>query len=163
MNRRILVITRNERIGRWFRFAIGGRRVGFPTTVTTDLEQGIRALRRLHPRVVIFVEEKPGAVDERLMLLRALLVNEEHGGANTLAILYDLADGGMTMYHSARVTRVGLEDVARTAAETVACPLFGAAEDAVPGFPTDCRMLSLMLKDVPRANAAVAGSVRDGA
>jgi len=46
MRRHVLVISRNEQIGRWFRFAIGGLRTGLPTTVATDLDKGLLAMKR---------------------------------------------------------------------------------------------------------------------
>lgn len=156
MKRRILVISQDERIGRWFRFMLSGRRTGLPTTVVTTLQAGIRALKRLHPRVVIFVEDRSRRADDRLMLLRALLLIEEESHENTLAILYDLVDGRLTMYHNIHVPRVSLDDIARSAAETPFCPLFGYTEEAVPGFPKDCRFLPLMYKGAVQAAAAAA-------
>jgi hypothetical protein len=146
MRRRILVISRNESVGRRFRFLLGGLRVGLPTTVVTDLEEGLRLLRRWQPRVVIFADEGGDHVDDRLMLLRALLLIEQEGLRNTLAILYNLTDGRVTMYHSAHLQRVGLEDVARLAADTVTCPIFGCDEPSKPAFPQDCRFLPIMVK-----------------
>lgn len=156
MKRRILVISRNEAAGKWLRFALTGRRKGLPTTVITDLGEGIRALKRLQPRVVIFVEEGVGRADDRLMLLQALLLMEKQSQQNTLAILYDLADGRLTMYHNVHLPRLSLEDVAQAAAETRFCPLFGYAEQAMPGFPKDCGFLPLMVKGA--AHAAGAGA-----
>ena len=155
MRRRILVISRNERVGKWFRFALGGLRTGLPTTVATDLEAGIRALKRLQPRVVIFVEEGSGKADERLMLLQALLLIEKQSRQNTLALLYDLTDGRLTMYHNMHLHRASLEDVALAAAETVSCPLFGYVEEAAPGFPKDCRFIPLMRRGAAQAAGAV--------
>ena len=154
MRRRILVISRNERVGKWFRFALGGLRTGLPTTVATDLGEGIRALKRLHPRVVIFVDEGSGKVDDRLMLLQALLLVEKQSQQNTLALLYDLTDGRLTMYHNTHLHRASLEDVALVVAETTSCPLFGYEEEAVSRFPKDCDYLSLMAKGVARAAEA---------
>jgi hypothetical protein len=140
---------------------LGGRRTGMPTTIVTDLEKGIRALKRLRPRVVIFVEEGAEKIDDRLMLLRALLLVEEQGRQNTLALLYDLVEGRLTMYHNALLPRVSAEDVVQAAVETVACPLFGYADETAPGFPKDCRFLPLMMKGAAQAAGAAPASVKD--
>ncbi|MBI4400520.1 MAG: hypothetical protein HY581_02670 [Nitrospirae bacterium] len=161
IRRPILVISRNERAGKWFRFMLGGRRTGLPTTVTTDLEEGIRALKRLHPRVVIFVDEGLGKTDDRLMLLEALLLIEKQSQQNTLALLYDLTDGRLTMYHNVHLPRVSPEDVAHAATETVSCPLFGYAEEAAPGFPKDCHFLPLMVRGAAHAAGAAPSPTRD--
>ena len=160
--RRILVITRNEQVGNWFRFKLAGLRIGFPTTVTTDLMEGIRALERLRPRVVIFVDDGACKADDRLMLLRTLLLIEEQSRQNTLALLYDLHDGRLTMYHNVHFQRVSLEDVALAAAETSSCPLFGYTDEAI-GFPTDCRFLPLMIKGVENVAVAATGRTKESA
>ncbi len=154
LRRRVLVITRNEEVGNWFRFTLAGLRTGFPTTVTTDLMKGILALERLRPRVVIFADDGACKVDDRLMLLRALLLIEEQSRQNTLALLYDLRDGRLTMYHNVHLSRASLEDVAQAAIQTVSCPFFGAAGETSPVFPKDCRFLSLMMKEAPLAGPA---------
>ena len=151
LRRRILVITRNEEVGNWFRFTLAGLRTGFPTTVTTDLMKGILALERLRPRVVIFVDDGASKVDDRLMLLRALLLIEEQSRQNTLALLYDLHDGRLTMYHNVHLSHVNRDDVAQAAIQTISCPFFGAAEESAPAFPKDCRFLPLMLKEAALA------------
>jgi hypothetical protein len=155
MRRRILVISRNEQIGRWFRFMLSGLHIGLPTTVVSDLEAGIRALTRLHPHVVIFVDEGNGTVDDKLMLLQALLLIKPPYGQNTLALLYDLRDGRFTMYHHASCGRTRLEDVARAAAETVNCPLFGYAQEEAERFPAHCRFRELMAKGAPLRAASM--------
>lgn len=161
--RRILVISPNEQVGNWFRFMLGGRRVALPTTVVSSLEEGLKALKRLRPMVVIFVEEGPAKVDHRLMLLQALLLLEKECGHNTLTLLYDLTDGRLTMYHNVHLPRVSPEDVARVTAETVSCPLFGYTENEAPGFPKDCRFLPLMAKGAAPAAGAAAGPTGNGA
>jgi hypothetical protein len=149
--RRILVITRNEEVGNWFRFTLAGLRIGFPTTVTTDLMKGILALQRLRPRVVIFADDGASKVDDRLLLLRALLLIEEQSRQNTLALLYDLRDGRLTMYHNVHLSHVNREDVAQAAIQSISCPFFGAAGEPSPAFPKDCRFLPLMMKEAPLA------------
>lgn len=156
--RRILVITRNEQVGNWFRFTLAGLRTGFPTTVTTDLMEGIRALDRLRPRVVIFVDDGASKVDDRLMLLRTLLLIEEQSRQNTLALLYDLRDGRLTMYHNVHLSSVSREDVAQAAVQTVSCPFFGASEESLPSFPQGCRFLPLMMKEAASAVRAAGHS-----
>ncbi len=156
--RRILVITRNEEVGNWFRFKLAGLRTGFPTTVTTDLMKGILALERLRPRVVIFADDGASKVDDRLMLLRALLLIEEQSRQNTLALLYDLRDGRLTMYHNVHLSRVSCEDVAHAAIQTVSCPFFGAAGESSSAFPKDCRFLPLLLKETALAVPAAGRS-----
>jgi hypothetical protein len=155
MRRHVLVISRNERIGRWFRFAIGGLRTGLPTTVVTDLDKGLLAMKRLLPRVVIFVEDGTERDDDRLMLLQALLLIEKQNRQNTLALLYDVASGGITMVHHAHLQHVRPEDVAAVAAETVHCPLFGWDEEGARGFPENCRLRPLMRKGAAHAAGAV--------
>jgi hypothetical protein len=155
MRRHVLVIARNEQIGRWFRFAIGGLRTGLPTTVATDLEKGLLAMKRLLPRVVIFVEDGAERDDDRLMLLQALLLLKKQNRQNTVALLYDMASGGFTMVHHTHLQQVRPEDVAAAAAETVVCPLFGWDEEGDRGFPENCRFRSLMRK----GSAYAAGSV----
>jgi hypothetical protein len=130
---------------------LGGRRTGLPTTVVADLDQGLRALKRLRPRVVIFVDGGASKVDDRLMLLQALLLIEKQSQQNTLALLYDLADGRLTMYHNIHFPRVSPDDVAQAAAETVSCPLFGYVEESASGFPKDCRFLPLMIRGAAQA------------
>jgi hypothetical protein len=154
MRRHVLVISRNERIGRWFRFAIGGLRTGLPTTVVTDLEKGLLAMKRLLPRVVIFVEDGVERDDDRLLLLQALLLIEKQNRQNTLALLYDVASGGITMVHHAHLQQVRPEDVAAAAAETVHCPLFGWDEEGAQGFPENCRFRPLMRKGAAHAAGA---------
>lgn len=149
--RRILVITRNEQVGNWFRFKLAGIRIGFPTTVTTDLMEGIRALERLRPRVVIYAGDGVCKADDRLMLLRTLLLIEEQSRQNTLALLYDLRDGRLTMFHNVHLSHVNREDVAQVAIETVSCPFFGASEESSPAFPKECRFLPLMMKEAMQA------------
>lgn len=146
MRRHVLVISRNEQIGRWFRFAIGGLRTGLPTTVVTDLDKGLLAMKRLLPRVVIFVEDGAERDDDRLLLLQALLLIEKQSHENTLALLYDLSTGQLTMYHNIHFASLSLEDVADAAAKTVACPLFGWNEEGARGFPENCRFRPLVRK-----------------
>jgi hypothetical protein len=128
---------------------LGGRRTGFPTTVVTTLDKGLQALRRLHPKVVLLADVGAHKVDDRLMLLRTLLLLEEKRSWNTLALLYDLTDGRLTLYHNVHLPRVSPEDVAQAVVETVACPLFGPADET--RFPQDCRFLPLMAKSVALA------------
>lgn len=154
MRRRVLVISRNERIGRWFRFAIGGLRTGLPTTVVTDLDKGLLAMKRLLPRVVIFVEDGAERDDDRLMLLQALLLIEKQSHENTLALLYDLSTGQLTMYHNIHFASLSLEDVADAAAKSVACPLFGWDEEGARGFPENCRFRPLVRKGAAHAAGA---------
>lgn len=154
MRRHVLVISRNEQIGRWFRFAIGGLRTGLPTTVVTELDKGLLAMKRLLPRVVIFVEDGAERDDDRLMLLQALLLLKKQNRQNTVALLYDMASGEITMVHHAHLRQVRPEDVAEAAAETVACPLFGWDEEDARGFPDNCRFRSLMLKGAAHAAGA---------
>lgn len=151
LRRRILVITRNKEVGNWFRFKLAGLRIGFPTTVKTELMEGILAIQRLRPRVVIFADDGASKVDDRLLLLRALLLIEEQSRQNTLALLYDLRDGRLTMYHNIHLSRVSREDVAQAAIQTVSCPFFGAAGESSLAFPKDCQFLSLMMKEAPLA------------
>lgn len=160
MRQRILVISQNAQVGNWFRYRLSGRRIGVTTTVVADLESGIRALKRLQPRVVIFVDEGSQKVDERLMLLQALLLIEKQSRQNTLAILYDLASGRSTMYHNVHFPQVSLEDVALAAAETSSCPLFGYTDEAL-GFPKDCRFLPLMVKGMEHVAVAATSYTRD--
>jgi hypothetical protein len=157
VKRKILVISANEPAGKWFRFALGGRKTGMSVTVVADLHEAIRALKRSKPNVVIFIEERPETTDDRLMLLRALLLIEKQSRQNTLAILYDLADGGMTMYHNIHFPQAGQEDVALAAREGVRCPLFGYLEEAAPVFPPDCGFLPLMAKSARLAAGAANG------
>lgn len=154
MRRHVLVISRNERIGRWFRFAISGLRTGLPTTVVTDLDKGLLAMKRLLPRVVIFVEDGAERDDDRLMLLQALLLIEKQSHENTLALLYDLSTGQLTMYHNIHFASLSLEDVADAAAKTVACPLFGWDEEGARGFPENCRFRPLVRKGAVHAAGA---------
>ncbi len=159
MRRRILVITRNEQAGNWFRFMLAGLRTGFPTTVTTDLMEGIHALKRLRPQVVILVDDGACKADDRLMLLQALLLIEQQCRQNTLALLYDLRDGRLTMFHNVHLPHVNREDVAQVVIQTVSCPFFGAIEESSPAFPKDCRFLPLMVKEaVPAATATDAAA-----
>ena len=120
--------------------------------------KGILALERLRPRVVIFVDDGASKVDDRLMLLRALLLIEEQSRQNTLALLYDLRDGRLTMYHNVHLSSVNRDDVAQAAIQTVSCPFFGAAEEPAPAFPKDCRFLPLMMKEAPFAVPAAGHS-----
>ncbi len=143
--RRVLVISRDERVGKWFRFVLGGLNRGLPTTVVSDLGSALRALKRLRPRVVILVEESPEKTDDRLMLLEALLLLEKQSRENTLAILYSPADGQLRVYHSVYRPSVNREDVAEVVLDSLRCPLFGCEEEEVPGFPKDCRFLPLLL------------------
>jgi len=137
---------------------LGGRCLGLPTTGVATLEEALRALKRLHPRVVIFVTDKSARVDDRLMLLRALLLLEENGCDNSLAILYDQAEGQCTLYHNTNLSGLSPEQVARAAAETVSCPLFGSADVAPDMFPKDCHYLPLAVKAfVEAAEPATAG------
>ncbi len=152
--RRILVISRDEQVGKGFRFLLGGLNRGLPTTVVSDLASAVRALKRLRPRVVILIEESPARTDDRLMLLRALLLIEKQSRENTLAILYSPTDGRLTMYHNVYHPRVNREDVARVVRDSLHCPLFGSVEEEVPGIPEDCRFLPLMRKGA----AVAAGS-----
>jgi hypothetical protein len=154
MRRHVLVISRNEQIGRWFRFAIGGLRTGLPTTVVTELDKGLLAMKRLLPRVVIFVEDGAERDDDRLMLLQALLLIEKQSHENTLALLYDLSTGQLTMYHNIHFASLSLEDVADAAAKTVACPLFGWNEEGARGFPENCRFRPLVRKGAAHAAGA---------
>lgn len=154
MRRHVLVISRNERIGRWFRFAIGGLRTGLPTTVVTDLDKGLLAMKRLLPRVVIFVEDGAERDDDRLMLLQALLLIEKQSHENTLALLYDLSTGQLTMYHNIHFASLSLEDVADAASKTVACPLFGWDEEGARGFPENCRFRPVVRKGAAHAAGA---------
>ena len=154
MRRHVLVISRNEQIGRWFRFAIGGLRTGLPTTVVTDLDKGLLAMKRLLPRVVILVEDGAERDDDRLMLLQALLLIEKQSHENTLALLYDLSTGQLTMYHNIHLASLSLEDVADAAAKTVACPLFGWDEEGARGFPENCRFRPVMRKGAAHAAGA---------
>ena len=160
--RPILVISRNKEVANWFRYMLAGRRTGLPTTLVATLEEGLRTLRISRPRVVIFVDDGAGKADGRLMLLQGLLLIEKQSQQNTLAILYDLAEGRLSMYHNAHCSRVSLEDVAQAAAETVSCPLFGYDEETAPGFPRDCRFNPLMLKAASQAARAAVTSARDG-
>ena len=144
--RRILVITRNEQVGKWLRFSLAGLNTGLPTTVVSDLQAALPALTRLRPRVVIFVEEGPGKVDNRLMLLQALLLNERLSRQNTVAMVYSLGDSQLTMYHNIHIPRASLEDLVHAAREGRACPLFGYSDETAPCFPRDCGFLPLMVK-----------------
>lgn len=148
MRRHVLVISRNEQAGRWFRFAIGGLRTWLSTTVVTDLNKGLLAMKRLLPRVVIFVEDGTERDDDRLMLLQALLLIEKQNSQNTLALLYNMASGRITMVHHAHLQHVRPEDVAAAAAKTVACPLFGWDEEGARRFPENCRFRPLMQKNM---------------
>lgn len=166
MKRKILVISRNEEVGKWFRLVLGDRKSGRTTTVVADLQQAIRALKRTRPHVVIFVEAGPEKVDDRLMLLRALLLIEEQCHQNTLAILYDLAEGRMTMYHNVHFPHVSQLDVAMAAREGASCPLFGDVdiEEATSAFPKDCHFLPLMTKHpavAARAATGMSGASRE--
>ncbi len=146
MKRRVLVISRNEEVGEWFRGVLGGRKSGQTVTVVGDLQPAIRMLKRTSPHVVIFVEEGPERDDDRLMLLRALLLIEEQCHRNTLAILYDLAENRMTMYHNVHFPQVNRLDVAMAAQEGARCPLFGDAEEAdvaAQAYPADCPYLPI--------------------
>jgi hypothetical protein len=145
MRRHILVISRDEQLGRWFRYMLAGRRTGLPTTVATDLETGLRALRRLRPRVVIFVSDHENPDDE-LMLLRVLLLIQQRGDQNTLALLYDPQHDRLTMYHNVHLRGVRREDVATTAVDTVSCPLFGYQEETRSDYPKDCHYLPLLIR-----------------
>lgn len=144
MKRKILVISRNEQLAKWFRYMLGGRRKWQMTQVVADLQHGIRTLKRSYPHVVIFVEEGPEKADDRLMLLRALLLIEEQSQQNTLAILYDRAASRMMMYHNVHVAGVNQWDVALAAQEVASCPLFGSFDAPGHGFPKDCHFLPLL-------------------
>lgn len=157
MRRRILVISRNERMGNWFRFMLAGLRTGMPTTVASDLGAGLRAMKRLRPKIVIFADEETGKDDDRLMLLQALLVLERQNAENTLALHYDLSEGRLTMYHNVRFPRVSPEEVVKVAVETASCPLFGCGQNQASEFPHDCRFFPL----VADKEGAVAGPVTE--
>ena len=149
MKRKILVITGNERMGKWFRDFFGGRKSGLTTTVVADLQEAIRALKRTRPHVVLFVEDGPEKVDDRLMLLRALLLIEEQCRQNTLTILYNPSEERMTMYHNVHFPRANQLDVAMAAKEGAHCPLFGDLEDmdaAESAYPADCPYLPVVTR-----------------
>jgi hypothetical protein len=143
MRRHVLVISRDEQIGRRFRYLLAGLRIGFPTTVVTDLTDALAALKRLHPRVVIFVAEDGGSADQQLLLLRSLLLLGEQRDGDTLALLYDPVHDRLAMYHHTHLSGVHSEDVARVAAETVSCPLFGCEEERLASYPQGCHFLPL--------------------
>lgn len=169
MKRKILVISRNERVGEWFRDFLGGRNSGLTTTVVADLQEALRALKRTRPHVVLFVEEGPEKADDRLMLLRALLLIEEQCHQNTLTILYNPAENRMTMYHNVFFPHANQLDVAMAAKEGAHCPLFGDLEDvdaAESAFPVDCPYLPVMTRGAAlaalAAKAAAVAAVPEG-
>lgn len=164
MKRRVLVISRNERVGEWFREILGGRRSGLTTTVVADLQEALRALKRTRPHVVLFVEEGPEKADDRLMLLRALLLIEEQCHQNTLTILYNPAEDRMTMYHNVYFPRATQLDVAMAAQEGARCPLFGDVNDVdavEQAYPADCPYVPVMTRGA--ALAALAAKAATGA
>jgi hypothetical protein len=157
MKRRILVISRNEQMGNWFRFMLAGLRTGMPTTVTSDLREGLRAMKRLRPKIVLFVDEGKGMGkdDDRLMLLQAILLLERQNMQNSLALHYDLADGRLTMYHNVRFPRVTPEEVVKVAVETASCPLFGCGQKPASEFPQGCGFSPLVADKEAAAVVAV--------
>jgi hypothetical protein len=156
MRRRILIISRNETAGRRLRSLLAGRYTGLPTTVVGDLTEGVHALKRLHPEVVIFVDEGASRADDRLMLLRTLLLLEERSQHNTLALVYDLVDGRLSLYHNVHFPSVEWKGLAELVADSRACPLFGYSDEFVKGFPSDCRFLGAMARGSSRAGSRVA-------
>lgn len=147
-------------MGEWFRYILGGRNSGLTTTVVADLQQAIRALKRTRPHVVLFVEEGAEKVDDRLLLLRALLLIEEQCHQNTLTILYNPAEDRMTMYHNVYFPRVKQLDVAMAVKEGANCPLFGDVEEETAGFPKDCCFLPLMTTCVAHPAGAAVGTTK---
>ncbi len=146
--RRILVISPNAQVGNWLRFSLAGLHARLPTTVVSDLQSALRALPRLQPEVVIFVEPGPGKVDQRLMLLQALLITEKLSKKNTMALVYNLGDHQLTMYHNIHISDASLEDLVLAAKEGRECPLFGYSDETASCFPRDCGFLPLMVKSI---------------
>jgi hypothetical protein len=138
------------------RSLLAGRHTGLPTTVVGDLSEGLRALTRLRPAVVIFVDDGASRADDRLMLLRALLLLEEQAQHNALVLVYDLGNGRLSLYHNVRIPRMEWEDLARVVVDSRACPLFGYSDDLAKSFPRNCRFLSTMARGSSRAGSCVA-------
>jgi hypothetical protein len=156
LDRKTLIISRSERVGEWFRMLLGGGEARGTITLVADLAKGLRELKRCPPGIVVFVAEGPKKRDDQLRLLQALLVTGKRSRSNTLVILYDLADGEMTMYHRIPVAYASGRDVADAVRKAPQCPLFGYCEEAVTEFPQDCGLLPLMAKSEALA-AKVAG------
>jgi hypothetical protein len=159
MRRHILVISPNEQLGRRFRYLLAGLRIGFPTTVVTDLAMALPVLKRLRPRVVIFVAENGGKADDQLMLLRTLLLLGEHGHDDALALLYDPGRDRLTMYHNIQLSGLRPEEVAQAVVKTVSCPLFGCEEERRADYPKDCRFLPLAVRNAALAVESLAKAI----
>lgn len=156
LERTVLIISRSERVGQWFKTLLAGGEPGESVTLVADLAKGLRELKRSRPAIVVFVAEGPKKGEDQLSLLQTVLLAGKRSRSNTLVILYDLADGEMTMYHRIPVAYASGRDVANAVRKAPQCPLFGYCEEAVPEFPQDCGLLPLMAKSAALA-AKVAG------
>ncbi len=161
LRRHILVISRDEQLGRRFRYLLAGLRIGFPTTVVADMAAALPVLKRLRPRVVIFVAENGGKADDQLMLLRTLLLLGEQGDDDVLALLYDPGRDRLTMYHNIQLSGLRPEDVAQAVVETVSCPLFGCEEERRAGYPKDCPFLPFAITNAALAVESLGKSKRE--
>ena len=156
---RVLVISEDESLGRWFRYAFAGRNSGVRTTVVPDLSAALKALRQLRPGVVIFVERGPTRSDERLRLLQAVLLLDQQRDGSTLAVLYSVADGRATLYHDLSLSQhIEPKDVAEVVRNSLCCPLFRGVGDARSAFPEDCHFMPVLLRGAAGGLGAAQGS-----
>lgn len=144
--RRILVITSEEGVGNWLRYALSGLHIRLRTKVVPDLSAALPALKRWRPEVVIFIEKGHGTADDRLMLLRTVLMDNQLSCRNMMAMVYSLSDQQLFIYHNIHVPKATLEDVALAAHKGRECPLFGCSPDMTSCFPKDCGFLPLFME-----------------